>query len=173
MDWGTPIDGTQGGGALAALALVYVDFSMRRVMGASAFLPVVIAVLSSCGATVEGGAGGSGGSAGSNNNGCTGGEVSLTVKNIETWCSFEINGANESSAASETVCVAPGTVKLSAKPHPGFELGPAPWHDINQLNGGTATVILPAGTSTKCVWVCCPGEGAGGAPCPESDQCLL
>jgi hypothetical protein len=144
---------------------------MQRVLCVSAFLPILVAVLSSCGATVDGGAGGSGGSAGSNN-GCMGGQVSLTVKNIETWCSFEINGAHESSAASETLCVDPGTVRLSAKPHPGFELGPAPWHDINQLNGGTATVILPAGTSTKCVWVCCPGEGAGGAPCPESDQCL-
>jgi hypothetical protein len=129
----------------------------------AAFVLASIALLSACGATVGSSSGGDGGADGKGN-GCPSGQVSLTVK------TFEINGGGESSAASVTTCTAPGTIRLAATPKAGFELGPEPWHDINSLNGGVATVILTSGS--KCVWVCCPGEGAGGAPCPESDQCF-
>jgi hypothetical protein len=143
-------------------------FAHGRALAVSTSLFVASALSSACGATVDKGS--SDASDAKAGNGCPGSQVSLTVKNVESWCTFAINGGKESAAASDTLCIAPGTVTLSATPKPGFELGPEPWHDIDSLNGGTATVVVSSGS--KCVWVCCPGSGAGGAPCPESDQCF-
>jgi hypothetical protein len=147
---------------------VPIVIARRRALAVSASVLISSTLLSACGATVDNGS--SDASDAKAGNGCPGGQVSLTVKNVEMWCTFAINGSKESAVASETLCVAPGTVTLAATPKAGFELGPEPWHDINSLNGGTATVVLTSGS--KCVWVCCPGSGAGGAPCPESDQCF-
>jgi hypothetical protein len=111
--------------------------------------------------------------------GCTGSTpVTLTVLNVLVWCSVSIEGAAPSSAAAQTVCVAPGIVSLAASPLPGFELGPAPWYDTSgDLGSGdpgtvvgdvdSTTVMVTSGSA--CVWVCCPfPDGTG---CPTADQC--
>jgi hypothetical protein len=113
---------------------------------------------------------------------CTGGTAALTVKNYLSWCSVSVAGQPASAAGVQTVCVAPGTVALSATALAGFELGPAPWHrtdgdagsgDLGTVTGtgqaaSSATSVTVAATPA-CVWVCCPFTGGTG--CPATDQC--
>ncbi len=108
--------------------------------------------------------------------------AALTVKNYLDWCAVSIEGAAPSSAATQTVCVADGTVALSASALTGFELGPDPWHrtagDTGAGDPGTVTGTGQTATSSTtvnvtgssaCVWVCCPfPDGTG---CPTADPC--
>ena len=104
--------------------------------------------------------------------------VTLTVLNVLVWCSVSIEGGSPSSAAQQTVCVAPGIVNVAASPLPGFELGPAPWYDTSGDlgSGDPGTVVGDVDSTTvkvtsgsACVWVCCPfPDGTG---CPTTDQC--
>lgn len=112
--------------------------------------------------------------------GCTG--VSLTVKNYLAWCSVSVAADAASSAAQQTVCVAPGIVDLTATALAGFQLGSAPWHGtVGDTGSGSLGTVTGTGQSAKssttvnvstspaCVWVCC--EFAGGGGCPASNQC--
>lgn len=128
------------------------------------------------GATGSGGTTGSGGATGDANAegaGC----VDLTVLNYLNWCSVSIAGAAPSTGASQTACVQPGAVSLSATPLTGFQLGLAPWHrtDGDHGTGELGTVTGNASTATvtvsgaQCVWVCCEFTGGGG--CPTANQC--
>jgi hypothetical protein len=109
--------------------------------------------------------------------------VNLTVNNYASWCSISVAGGTSTAAASQSVCVPPGTVTLVATPASMyFEIGPAPWHLTSgdtgsgdpgtQVGTGTSetsttTVVLTSGS--KCVWACCPftsGTGCSGVPDP-------
>ena len=108
--------------------------------------------------------------------------VALKVKNYLSWCSVTVAGQQPFTGASQTTCVAAGTVSLSATALPGFELGPAPWHhtagdtgagELGTVTGtgqaaSSATTITVSGTSA-CAWVCC--QTAGLSDCPATDQC--
>lgn len=108
--------------------------------------------------------------------------AALTVKNYLSWCSVSVGGHPASTAVSQTVCVAPGVVTLSAAALTGFELGPAPWHDTSGDHGSgdagaisgsgqsatSTTTVTVAGTGA-CAWVCCPF--ADGTGCPTANQC--
>jgi hypothetical protein len=111
--------------------------------------------------------------------GCTGSTpVALTVLNVLVWCSVSVEGGASSAAAQQTVCVAPGVVSLAATSLPGFELGPAPWHDTSgdlgsgdpgTLVGDVDSTTVSVTSGSACVWVCCPfTDGTG---CPITDQC--
>jgi hypothetical protein len=135
------------------------------------------------------GSGASGGSAGSGGSAATAGSggvdsgadgascVDLTVLNYLGWCSVSVAGAAASIAASQTVCVPPGAVSLSATALTGFKLGTAPWHrtDGDQGSGEQGTIVGQVSTakatvsSAKCVWVCC--EFAAGGGCSVPNQC--
>jgi hypothetical protein len=103
------------------------------------------------------------------------------VLNYLSWCSVAVADHAASSGASQTVCVPPGAVSLSATALTGFKLGTAPWHRTNgdQGSGEQGTIVGQgsAATSTatatvsgaKCVWVCC--EFAAGGGCPATNQC--
>jgi hypothetical protein len=108
--------------------------------------------------------------------------VALTVKNYLSWCDVSVNGRAASSAASQTTCVAAGSVPLTAQALPGFELGSKPWHDTTGDGGsgeqgtitGTGQSAMSATTATvsgaaACAWVCC--ETSGLSDCPSSDLC--
>jgi hypothetical protein len=104
--------------------------------------------------------------------------VALVVKNIKVWCNVSVAGGTASSAPVQTVCVAPGTVNLSAAPLSGFELGP--WHhtsgDVDAGDPGTiadggilSSTTVNVSSTGKCVWICCPTVGV--ADCPTTEQC--
>jgi hypothetical protein len=104
------------------------------------------------------------------------------VKNYLEWCSVTVGTNAAFTGASETYCVAAGSVNLSATALSGFELGPAPWHDTSgdkgtgdpgTVSGSGATAsdstTVTVTTGSKCAWVCCPfPDGTG---CPTTDQC--
>lgn len=132
------------------------------------------------GTAAGGGGGGAGGGAGGGTGGgaADGGCTHLTVKNYLSWCDVSVGAAAASSAASTTVCVAPGTVALSAAPLAGFQLGSTPWHHTNgdtgsgeagTVSGGHSSAAVTVGGTSVCVWVCCEFTGGGG--CPATDQC--
>jgi hypothetical protein len=130
------------------------------------------------------GTSGASGSSGGDAGGCTGATpVSLTVDNFRMWCSVSVAGGAASSAPTQTMCVAAGTVNLSATANATFVLGPTPWHgttgdtglgDPGMVTGSgqttqSATTVTVSGASA-CVSVCCPG--ATGTPaCPTTNQC--
>jgi hypothetical protein len=107
--------------------------------------------------------------------------VSLTVYNIDTWCSVSVGSNAASIAAKQTVCVADGAVTLVAKAkNTTYILGD--WHgttgDTGSGDPGTVTDAGGAAESqasvsvsgaTACVWVCCPF--AGGSGCTVADPC--
>jgi hypothetical protein len=107
--------------------------------------------------------------------------VTLTVKNFKNWCSVSVAGGSFSASATQTVCVAPGTVNLVAAPASNaFILGL--WHHTSgdtgsgdpgvvTGEGGAALSTTTASVSggSKCVWVCCPFPDGSG--CPTADQC--
>jgi hypothetical protein len=104
--------------------------------------------------------------------------VALTVKNYLSWCSVSVAGHAASSAGAQTVCVAAGTIALSATALAGFELGPAPWHhtdgdsgagDAGTVTSGTSAASVTASGASTCAWICCPF--VGGTGCPTTDQC--
>jgi hypothetical protein len=109
--------------------------------------------------------------------------VSLTLKNFLMWCSVSVAGGTASSAADQTMCVAAGTVALSATANTGFELGAMPWQHTSGDHGSgdpgnvtgtgqsaaSATTVSVSGSSA-CVSVCCPGVN-GTAACPTTNQC--
>jgi len=106
--------------------------------------------------------------------------VTLTVKNILSWCAISVGGGTEQTLEAQTVCVAPGsTVTLTAAPSSAtFELGPRPWHDTSgdtgsgdpgHVIGSASTTTVVVGASEKCVWACCPFTNGSG--CPTTDQC--
>jgi len=110
------------------------------------------------------------------------GTAPLTVKNYLAWCSVTVNNGTASSAASQVVNVAPGTIPLSAVALTGFQLGATPWHDTAGDSGAgdagtrtgtgqsqSAATTVVVGTSAKCVWVCC--ETVGTTDCPTTNQC--
>jgi hypothetical protein len=107
--------------------------------------------------------------------------VELTVKNYLAWCTVGVDGKAGAAGPSQTVCVEPGEIALTATANPSFELGTDPWHDTDGDTGngdpgtvsGTAnntTIKITAGEAAKCVWVCCEGQN-GDPPCPSTDQC--
>ncbi|MGH7270001.1 MAG: hypothetical protein ACREJ3_06180 [Polyangiaceae bacterium] len=136
---------------------------------------------------------GSSGSAGDASSGSTGdassgtstadaGCTTLTVKNYIGWCDVSVNGGAVSPSPTQSVCVAPGSIALSASALQGFDLPAKPWHDTSGDTGsgdpGTVTgtgqtaqnaTTVTVGTAAKCVWVCCPTHGT--TDCPTSDQC--
>jgi hypothetical protein len=108
--------------------------------------------------------------------------VALTVKNYLDWCSVAVGGGPPSST-SQTVCVADGAVSLTATALVGFQLGTAPWHDVDGDTGAgllgvtsgsgqseTATVTKTVSGTAACAWVCCETAPLGG-DCPATDQC--
>jgi hypothetical protein len=134
------------------------------------------------GAKATGGELATGGSTGTSN-GCSGStSVSLSVKNYLAWCSVAVASDPASSAAKQTVCVAPGSVNLTATALVGFQLGNTPWHGTSGDTGsGTMGTVTGTGQSAKsmttvdvtagtaCVWVCCEFTSGGG--CPTTNQC--
>ena len=93
------------------------------------------------------------------------------------------DGNTASGLASQTVCVAPGAIPVSATAKPMFKIGVNPWHDTDGDIGGTGEQGMLTGTGqatvssttvtvsgmTACAWVCC--EFANGGGCPTLDQC--
>jgi hypothetical protein len=125
------------------------------------------------GATAAGGATGTGGSVAT----CSGATpVALTVLNFDAWCTVSVAGGTGSALASQTVCVADGSVALEATANAGFQLGD--WYGTTGDSGsgdpGTVTgtksdtTVSVSGTSA-CVSVCCPFTGGTG--CPGTDAC--
>jgi hypothetical protein len=107
--------------------------------------------------------------------------VTLTVKNVDVWCTVSVAGGMPSGAAEQTVCVAAGATKVDATANAGFMLGTAPWHDVDGDMGtgvqGTITgtgqtakseAMVTATSGSKCVWVCCPSTTL---QCPTTNQC--
>lgn len=138
------------------------------------------------GGSSTGGAAGTGGTAGASTGGSAGaggaGCVNLTVKNYLSWCSVSVASGAAKSDATQTVCVPPGKVKLSATARSGFDLGSTPWHDTDGDTGNgdpgtvtgsgqsaTSSTTETVGSSPDCVWVCCPTSGT--TDCPATDQC--
>ncbi len=108
--------------------------------------------------------------------------VSLTVKNYLSWCSVSVAGIAPSTSPSVTICVAAGSVPLSAMALVGFELGGATWHDTAGDHGAgdpgtvtgsgqsaTSSTTVVANGSATCVWACCPFSNGSG--CPSVNQC--
>jgi hypothetical protein len=104
--------------------------------------------------------------------------VTLNVYNFATWCSVSVNGGAFSAGASQTVCVAPGSIALEAQAkNAAFELGPDPWVYISgpggtdsgtagMLDGGVSSTTVVVGSNPGCVLVCCPftnGTGCSSA----------
>ena len=154
------------------------QYPMKRVRELLVLLPTV--AIAACGGGSSGGTSSSSGSSGT----CSGSTpVSLTLENFLTWCSVSVAGGAASSAATQTMCVAAGTVNLSATANPTFELGPAPWRGTSGDHGSgdpgtvtgsgqsaqSATTVAVSGSSA-CVAVCCPGVN-GTALCPTTNQC--
>jgi hypothetical protein len=106
------------------------------------------------------------------------GGITLTIKNVLSWCSIAINGSDAgSSNAIITATVPAGVNTLVATAEPGFIIGGADmWFGIDQNDGGaapgvdsdaggvttsTATVTI---TGDHCVQVCCPFPAGNGCP---------
>ena len=100
------------------------------------------------GATGMYGGGGGGGGGGLTCTGAT--PVTLKVKNYLAWCNVSVAGDTATSASTQTVCVADGAVALAATPLAGFQLGVAPWHDVDGDTGpGTLGTVTGATSSLK------------------------
>ncbi len=163
-----------------------------RLSGSRLLLPLVgaLAVGSACSSSSSTPANEDAGKSASSNSGsgsgsaCSGATpVALTVLNYLKWCSVTVAGGTPSIEASETVCVAKGTVDLAATPATSqFEIGPAPWHDTSADTGSgdpgttsgsgtteTDKTTVDVTSGSKCVWVCCPFTNGSG--CPATDQC--
>jgi len=111
------------------------------------------------------------------------GTAPLTVKNYLSWCSLAVNGGTESTVATQTVNVMPGSITLVAKAASAtFVIGPTTWHDTAGDTGTgdpgtiagsgaatTSSTTVTVGATAKCVWACCPF--ANGTGCPTTDQC--
>jgi len=108
--------------------------------------------------------------------------VALTVLNYLDWCSVSVNGGSGSTAASQTVCVADGTVDLTAKPASAAFQIPSDWYgtsgdtgsgdpgtDTGGAEGTSAATVTATGTK-MCVSVCCPFVGGTGCPA-TGNQC--
>ena len=105
------------------------------------------------------------------------GGLTLTVKDYLSWCSVSVDGGAGLSTTPQTISVTAGsTASLTAMPLSGFQLGL--WHhtdgdtgsgDPGTLSGTTSTATATIGSTSKCVWVCCPFVGGSG--CPTADQC--
>jgi hypothetical protein len=103
------------------------------------------------------------------------------VKNYLSWCNVAVGNGAASKVAQQVVCAPVGTTSVSAAPLTGFELDPnGTWHgtdgdtgsgDMGTISNGTSTanVTIVSGTTTKCVWACCPFTGGTG--CPTTNQC--
>jgi hypothetical protein len=99
--------------------------------------------------------------------------VTLNVYNFLSWCSVSVNGGGFSSAASQTVCITPGSIPLEAKPkNSAFELAPDPWLYISgpggtdsgepgAIDGGVSAATVVVGSTPGCVLVCCPFSSNG------------
>ena len=99
--------------------------------------------------------------------------VTVNVYNFLSWCSVSVNGGGFSTAASQTVCVSPGSVPLEAEAKNGtFKLGPDPWLYISGAGGtdsgepgtidaGVSGATVVVGSSPGCVLVCCPFSSNG------------
>ncbi len=125
--------------------------------------------------------GGSATGAGGSSTGCSGSTpVTLTVLNFDAWCSVAVGTGTASPAASQTVCVADGSVTLTATPNAGFILGD--WYGIdgNTTTGQAGTVTGSGATaqttitttvsgSSACVSICCPFTNGTG--CAAMDMC--
>jgi hypothetical protein len=166
--------------------------SIRRVLTGAAIAMVAAACSSSGGTTTTtttssstGGAATTTGSTSSTSStatdggaGCSGATpATLTVKNVDVWCTVSVNGGTPSAAAVQTVCVADGMVPLSATANTGFVLGD--WHhttgdtgsgDPGTVASGTSTAKVNVTGTSACVWVCCPGT-SGTPACPTTDAC--
>jgi hypothetical protein len=119
-----------------------------------------------------------------NNSGPYGnGSALLTIKNFESWCSLTAAGNPASSNAVQLVMVNPGTITLDATALPGFELGPAPWHQTDGDTGSgdpgmvsgtgqsaSSSTTVKVGDGGACVSVCCPFSPSG-TGCPTTNQC--
>jgi hypothetical protein len=97
----------------------------------------------------------------------------VTVKNYAGWCSVSAGTAAANSFDTQTVCVLPGILVLSASPLVGFQLGNVPWHgtanDVGSRANRAASTTVVVARGATCVWVCCELSGGGG--CPTTDQC--
>jgi hypothetical protein len=99
--------------------------------------------------------------------------VTLNVYNFLAWCSVSVNAGAFSTAASQTVCVSPGSIPLEAKPkNSAFELAPDPWLYISGpggtdsgepgvIDGGVSAAAVVVGSTPGCVLVCCPFSANG------------
>jgi hypothetical protein len=111
--------------------------------------------------------------AGMSEDGGDAGCVMLNVYNFFSWCQVSVNGGSFSSAASQMVCVAPGSIALAAEPgNSTFELGPDPWVYISgpggtdsgrpgTLDAGVSATTVTVGSNPGCVLVCCPFSSNG------------
>jgi hypothetical protein len=103
--------------------------------------------------------------------------VALTVLNYDAWCSVSVDGQTATTAASQIVNVAPGTIPLTEAPKSGaFQLGD--WYGVTgdtgtgtpgSADGGISVASVVVGSSPVCVSVCCPFTGGSG--CPGTNQC--
>jgi hypothetical protein len=162
---------------------------MKRVMKTGRVLCVSVLVgglgAGGCGSTTTTG-GGTGGAAESGGSaegaesgpisatGCSGATpVELTVLNVASWCTISIAGRPASTDATIKMCVADGTVDLSAMPSgSAFVIGTAPWMGTatDNIDGGTASATLMTKGPSTCVAVCCPIANGGGG-CPATNPC--
>jgi hypothetical protein len=170
--------GTGGSGATGGSAGAGTGGSAGTGTGGSAGTGTGGSAGTGTGGSAGAGTGGSAGAAGAGGAGC----VNLTVKNYLAWCSVSVAGGTASINESQTVCVPPGTVNLSASARQGFDLSNAPWHDTDGDTGqgdpgtltgsgqtATRSTTETVGSSADCVWVCCPTHGQ--SDCPTTDQC--
>jgi hypothetical protein len=104
----------------------------------------------------------------------------LTVKNAKIWCNVTVNGGTASSAPMQSIPItAPGTITVTATPiSTTFILGD--WHhtdgdtgtgDPGTVSNNLSTAMVTVGTTSKCVWICCPFANPPGTGCPTTDQC--
>lgn len=145
-------------------------------------------VTGSGGTSSGAGGAGSGGMAATGGAPGTGGTVSgcvtLRVDNVSGHCTITIGGTVAFNDPTHSGCIQPGVVSLKAHANPGFVLAsqatsPATtWHGTDDDIGTTTTTIagtsnsttITVGSSSVCVWACCPlpdGSGCTGiAPAP-------
>jgi hypothetical protein len=116
--------------------------------------------------------------------------INLTVHNYDTWCMVQIGSNPVSSGLSQTVCVPPGTVTLTAMPNGSTftvgSMGGDGWHDttgagtstfgtITGEDAGTpkTTTTIDVSASNKCAWVCCPFAPPTSGGCPANDSAAV
>ncbi len=98
--------------------------------------------------------------------------------NYDSWCSVSVAGATASTAGTQVVCVADGSVSLVASPaSASFELGD--WYgtsgdtgsgDPGTVSNDTSAASYSTGDAgAGCVSVCCPFTNGMG--CPTTNQC--